>query len=255
MDWGRVKSGIAVGCSVVALGAAGLGMICALRSPLFTVRVVEVADQPEDAPVDARMITALAAVPVGDANLFSMDLGEIERRILAHPWIRETVIQKRFPQTVSISVTFRDPQALVQLKDGKLSYVDSDGMVFGDVDLSKRPDLPILTDVEDSPERIQDALKILSVWNGAGFQDSLISSLSYDADRGFRGLVTYPLSLAGARARAMVDFGHETAEEALGAQMPRLRRVFRYLLEHHVVARQIWLDAGKKIVVRIARGS
>ena len=45
-----------------------------MRSPMFILQVVEVADQPESAPVDAQTISDLAALPVGRINLFDLDL-------------------------------------------------------------------------------------------------------------------------------------------------------------------------------------
>ena len=79
---------------------------------MFLLQVIELSDLPEAAPVDAQAITQLAALPVGQVNLFDLDLKPVEERILSHPWIREVRLEKHFPQTLSISVVFREPQAL-----------------------------------------------------------------------------------------------------------------------------------------------
>jgi cell division septal protein FtsQ len=241
--------------SAGAIASAGFGVYKAMRSPLFTVRVVEVADQPENAPVDAHTISILAAVPVGTTNLFELPLAPIERRILANSWIREVKLQKRFPQTLAISVVFREPQALLQTTQGALAYVDSDGKVFGDVTLMVQPDLPILSGFSAQPQtRVVEALKLLAVWSaskvGAVTQ---ISNLSYDPERGFRALVTYPVFPKG-RGRTLVELGQEIDAE-LDASLARLEHVFRYLATNGIAARQIWADTGKKIVVKIARRS
>jgi cell division protein FtsQ len=251
------KATLAALFATAALSAVGYGVYSATRSPLFTVRVVEVADEPEDAPIDAHAIAELARIPVGQVSLFDLDLASVEQRILSHPWVREVRLLKRFPQTVTVSVTFRDPKALLQRQNGSLSYVDEDGHVFGQVDLaSSRSDLPVFSGFHpDDLARLREALSLLTRWESAGLgKKSSISSISWHPDRGFRALVTYPVS--SGRGRTMVDLGQEIdADPEFPSQLGRLSHVFGYLSQHGVAARQIWADTGKKIVVRIAHGS
>jgi cell division protein FtsQ len=249
--------------SGAALLCVGLGVFAAARSPLFTVQVVEVADLPENAPVDAQTITDLAAVPVGRANLVALDLETIERRILANPWIREARLQKRFPQTLSVSVAFREPRALLQTSQGVLSYVDSEGAIFGRAS-TQQAGLPILAGPSVEPARVREELKLLAVWNekmeGA---HTTLSSLSWDVEHGYRAMVVYPLgtrvaqekevAMAG-RGRAFIDLGQEI-DASTGPRLERLASVLSYLREKSIAARQIWADSGKKIVVRTVRGS
>jgi hypothetical protein len=245
---------LVVALSAVSLGALGYAAYLAYHSPHFLVRVVEVADLPADAPVTAEEVISLAAVPVGRANLFDVDLAAVEKRVLANDWIREVRLQKRFPQTLSITVGLRRPRALMQAGDGSLAYVDQDGRAFaaGRVSLARSPDLPLLP-----AERLGDGLKLLDAWERARLEAAFpLASLAYDADRGFRALVAYRL---GARAqavtaRATVDLGHEIDVET-DSQLGHLRNVFNYLVTNGVAARQIWTDIGKKIVVKTARGS
>jgi cell division protein FtsQ len=251
----RVCVGMA---SVLVFSSLAYGGYRAIRSPLFTVRVVEVVDQPESAPVDAARIEALANVPVGDVNLFALDLSVIEKRILQEPWIREVRLQKRFPQTLSIAAAYRKPVAVLQRDDGQMGYVDSDGRVFGKVNLMKAADLPVLSGEELSQDisRVREALELLSQWGDSSAGDqSEISSMSFDSQRGYRILATYPLGATGAaRGRALVELGQEIDSE-LPTQLERLSRVFEYLNRNSIAARQIWADTGKKIVVKTAHGS
>jgi len=132
--------------AVVALFFGVLGVV---NSDLFTVRVVEVvdlggapADDPDQAatvrkltPLDAQQILEIAQVPTDSTNLFSLKLSGIEKRLLAHPWIKGATISKHFPQTVSISVVFREPIAIAQNPNGALYYIDSDGTAFAPLNL------------------------------------------------------------------------------------------------------------------------
>lgn len=252
---------------LTVLGGAAYGIRSAIHSPLFLVQVVEVAELTDGAPLDARTITDLARVPLGKVNLFELDLADVEKRILANPWIREVRLTKRFPQTLAVAVTFREPHALFQTSRGDLAYVDSDGQVFGRVNLLTQADLPILTgfspkgrrpsaqSVQESRQRIADALRLIDGWERSPV-DSVcrISSLSWDAERGYHAIVYYPLAQSGTRARAAVDFGR-AIDLSPENQFRRLYSVFRYLNGHSIAATEIWADSGKKIVVRTSHGS
>jgi hypothetical protein len=237
--------------------AAGVGF--AIRSPLFLVQVVEVGDQPENAPVSAQVISELAAVPVGKVNLFDLDLKSVEKRILTHPWIRQVNLMKRFPQTLSISVVFRDPQALIQLKSGSMAYVDTDGKVFGRVNVLARSNLPLFSGMfsgvaETDSMRIRQALELLARWEKSDLREySRLSALGWDDERGYRAWVTY--SVGAVKARTQVELGKDVDDSTSDVQFKRLSGVLRYLSQHSMVANQIWADSGKKIVVRTAHGS
>lgn len=262
-----------------ALLAAAVGLYYAIHSPLFVLQVVEVNDMPENAPVDSQVITNLAAVPTGMVNLFDLDLKPIEKRIMTNSWIKEVRLQKRFPQTLSIAVTFREPQAMMQTHDGTLAYVDDEGKAFGEVNLRLHADLPMVSGFSREPAtRVQDALKLIKAWeNSPAQKHAQISSVTWDQDRGFRVAALYtmkpetltlpkakkgqkkgaspaPAPKSFVRGRTMIDFGQEV-DAQLDSQLVRLSDVLKYLSGHSIRAHQIWADAGKKIVVKTARGS
>lgn len=252
----RKKSVIVL--TFVAVLAAIVGVYRAIHSPLFTVQVVEVADQvsltqaaPQNTwtPVDPQVISDLAAVPVGQANLFDLDLGRVEKRILSNEWIREVKLQKRFPQTLSIMTIFREPRAIVQLETGGLAYVDMEGKVFGKVSLAGPKNLALITGADtDNPERLKALLQVLNDWETSQVSKSArIESLSSDPERGYRLMISYSVDQHPVHTR--VDLGRESAD------FVRLAQVFDYLHAHAVIARQIFADSGKKIVVKTAHGS
>jgi len=243
--------------TAVMLGSA-ISLYIAVHSSLFLVQVVEVADQPENAPVDAQTITQLAAVPTGEANLFELDLKEVENRILANQWIREVRLQKRFPQTLSVAVIFREPKALFQGPDGVLSYIDFDGKPFGRLNLQFISDLPLLsgfsTDLQDQ-SKIKNALQILNSWEESSLNSvAELSTLSWDSQYGYRALISYSLGKSQSHVRVTVDLGQEVDADS-ASQLQRLSRVIHYLSLHSMNVRQIFADVGKKIVVKTSRGS
>jgi hypothetical protein len=258
----NMPKSVSILLAVLALAGAVYGGRAAMRSPYFLVQSVEVTDPLENAPVDAHAIVELAQVPVGQANLFDVDLAAVEKRILSNPWVREVRLAKRFPSTLSIGITLREPCAIIQGPKGALAYVDTDGTVFGRVNLLTPSDLPLLFGfAADDGDKISEALRLVDSWDSSALQGiSEISSIGWDASRGYRAMIIYSLNKnalgSGSlrRARANVDFGHEI-EAAPETQLRRLAGVFRYLGEHSIEAGQIWADSGKKIVVRTSPGS
>ncbi|MBC7386754.1 MAG: FtsQ-type POTRA domain-containing protein [Cryobacterium sp.] len=258
--------------SVTAMFALFAGIVGVANSDLFTVRVVEVVglgsapppvdDMPSEAtnetvvprtltPLDANQILEIAKVPTGSTNLFSLKLSGIEQRLLSHPWIKGVTISKRFPQTVAISVVFREPIAILQNSVGALYYLDSDGTAFAPLNLKSNSDFPVL--IRFPNEQILPALRFLQAWSLEGLdQKSPVASLEWDAEKGLEVMVTYPLALSP--GRVLVDLGR-AFESDPEAQLGRLQQVLNYLTSNGIRARQVFADLGKKIVVRIARSS
>ena len=223
-----------------------VGLYGALHSPLFMVRVVEVAEQPEDAPLDARTVSMLADVPLGEVSLVDLNLESIRRRLEAHTWIRGAVLTKRFPQTLSIQVIYRAPIGLLQSPKGKLQYVDSDGSLFGVLDLSAKSDLPLL-----SGSRQDDAIRLLRSWSARKWRiANQVSQIVYDEEEGFQVWTTFKPS-----HRVVVILGQEIDATDFDEHLARIDSVFGQVVTRAIPARQIYADSSKKIVVRTVRGS
>ncbi len=249
------------------VGGVAWGFREARESALFRVRSVEVADLPEASPVTAAEVSALTGIQVGEERLLSLDLGSIERRLLTHPWIREAAVRRRLPQAVTVEVQLHEPQALLEV-DGRLSYVDRDGVVFGTLDLRSSADLPVVSGVgREESDRLREIARFLEAWQSSSLgRTSEISGLVRGPGNEFRALIVYPLKVSrptrlddstnrsSSRARAWVELGQDLDGET-EIQLERLRGVLQYLSERGVAARQIWANVGKKIVVKIARGS
>ena len=180
--------------------------------------------------------------------------------MLSNAWIRAVRVKKSFPQTLAIEVDLKTPQAIFQGQGGT-SFLRR----------FRRPPVregqpspicgtfPLLTGFDREPRtRVREALRLLGDWDRSKASESArLTSLSWEAERGFRGLVVYGLRPDGARprrARTMVDFGQEVDADPI-PQLKRLTDVLRYLSENSIPARQIWADSGKKIVVKTAHGS
>jgi len=289
-DWNllgsaALKKALVFTLSFIAFGAATVGVYKAIHSPLFLLQVVEVTTQNADrislsqahpslvmedaAPLNADQISELAAIPLGAINLFDLDLSGVEKRLLKNEWIREVKLQKRFPQTLSITAVFKEPKAILSLENGAISYVDIDGKAFGKLNLmlaasdSGDAALPLLTGFEsENISEVSTALQFLSQWSQSPLGSlTRIESLNLDPERGYRAMLSYELKgPTGVRLqRTRVDLGLPKDLLAGGKlapdQVQHLVQVFQYLRHNSVAARQIYADVGKKIVVKTAHGS
>ena len=133
----------------------------------------------------------------------------------------------------------------------------STASVFGQVNLMVQPDLPVIS--PSGSGHVLEALQLIHGWDQSELSKAAqLSQLQWDVERGFRALVTYPMeppAAAGSKGRTFVDFGQDLDASAAKAQFERLSKVFQYLSTNRVMARQVWADAGKKIVVKTAHGS
>ena len=246
------------------LVAAACLVFEATRSPLFLVRSVEIVDHPPNAPVSKETVNSLAAITLGSESLFFLDLKKVEARILKNNWIRQVRIQKKFPGSVVVAVSFRQPKGIFQNADGSVAYVDREGTVFGEGEFSDRIDLPVFSGFKshnsiEAKSLIKEAVEFSESWDRARVSKvSQISAISWDPDKGVRASLVYPLRGVNRSARTTLEIGNLTAvqERATWRIMDsNLEKVLRYLSNNSITAHQIFVGDGKKIVVRTAPGS
>lgn len=96
--------------------------------------------------------------PYLGANLFRLDLEGMRADLRALPWIDTVALEKKLPNTLSISIVERQPAALVSL-DGKIRYVDRHGVVFAELSPAVGdPDLPLIADTRSADVGLAVAL-------------------------------------------------------------------------------------------------
>lgn len=230
-----------------------VGVVGVAHSNLFNVKVVEVEDLPEGSPLDANTIIEISKVPLDEINLFSLNLLPIKKRLLDHPWIDQVRLSKKFPQTVSISVSFKQPIALLQKKNGTLFYVDQNAKAFAPLELSLSYSLPVVVGASD--ESLAFIIQFLSEWKQKGMSDAYpISSVETNPERGVRFVVTY--ALGQSVGRSMIEFGQKfDVVDEINVRIARLQEVLAYIQKNNLNAHHVFADLGKKIVVRIGQRS
>jgi cell division protein FtsQ len=142
-----------------------VGCVSLYRSSAFTVRNVEVVGARQ---TKADAVRKIAAVP-RDATLLRLPSSEIHDRLVAYPWVAAATVERRFPDTVRLTITEREPVALVDAGGG-LWLADASGFVIAKGPKETTSTMAVVRDVKgfvakagvaSSSETLLNALRVL----------------------------------------------------------------------------------------------
>ena len=164
------------------LGAEVFAALFLLAQPAFRPRQVEVVGTTHLTP--AQIMAALSLAP--DRNIFFLNHGELEQRLMAMPWVRSASVTLALPDRVSVKITEWKPSAVLQV--GEATYAMNDlGQVLdpaaeaGGLTVINRPDFGPVAYGQHAVDR--DLLPML-VQLKAGFAPAFkISLMSFQLDR------------------------------------------------------------------------
>jgi len=88
-------------------------------------------------------ILAELAVETG-TPLLDVDLGAVDVRVEALPWVKEARSARQWPGTLRIDVVERVAMALIPSREGFYALIDESGVVTSETALAAAPDLPII---------------------------------------------------------------------------------------------------------------
>jgi hypothetical protein len=230
------------------------GIYFAIHSSLFFIKSVQIEPLSTDYPLSVEHVMDLADIELGKESLFFMDLKPVELRLMQHPWVRGVVLSKQFPNALVIKIVERKPISLLNELNGRVLYIEEDGITFEDRSMVYTKDLPILSGFSSrDPERLKEVGRFIDSWFlKSTIPDLKLSSISYDQKNGLRAMVTYPVT-SQSLMRPVLELGLNIAEASTIPQV-RLKSVLQYLRNKTMSASRIWLGDGKKIVVKISRG-
>lgn len=106
----------------------------------FAVRAVHITGAVHTSRAE---VDAIVARYVG-ANLFRIDIADVQGDLSRLPWVSRIEIEKKLPDTLRIRVVERVPVALAQSKS-EFRYVDETGVPFAPLSVGAgNPDLPLI---------------------------------------------------------------------------------------------------------------
>lgn len=229
----------------------------------FRLAVVEVTFENADAEphLSSEDIQKLASLEIGKSNLMDVDLKQIESRILTEKSIAKVSLQKKFPETLTISVTFRQPIFVVAASDGLLKFVDENAVAFNYSKYENFDSLPLLSGVnpQDSqfPVAFKRAVYFMTKWNQALEESQIhsmnISQLSWNKNtKSFRVYGLYreqPKNPLKGSLRFELILG-QNFDSAPITHVRRLERVLTYASKHSIDIKKLVVTADEKIVVK-----
>jgi cell division protein FtsQ len=142
---GWILAGMAFALLVAAILAfrlpqlAGTAIGEGIGSAGFTMSRVEITGARRVSRLDIYNV----AFDQGSMAMPLIDLDATRERLLQFGWIREARVHRRLPDTLVIDVVERRPAAIWQ-NGGRLSLIDSEGVVLEPVRIEAMPELPLV---------------------------------------------------------------------------------------------------------------
>lgn len=143
---------------LLVLGALSFAFISVYQflstSPYFRLRNIVVTGVNDD--LKEQLIKLSGITEMG--NLLSLDLAAIKKNIQRHPWIKSVFLTKRFPHTLYIEAENEESAAVVLLGE-KMHLMDTEGVVFKDVERDDCIDFPVVTGLSAGDKKNETYLK------------------------------------------------------------------------------------------------
>ena len=247
VQWGKYLRPL----GTIALGIAGLSLVAGIiylgfralsSTTFFRLRNIEVSSAKR---LTREEILGLVGVQEGQ-DLARMNLKRMGEQLALNPWAETVRIHRYFPDRLSISITEREPVAIVNM--GFIYYLDKKGTVFKVLNQGDRLDYPVVTgfseeDVNTNPVATREALKttceLLGILREKGaFILADVSEIHYDKGYGF--------TLFTASGGLPVKIGSGD----FAAKIDRLARIYKDLMAQRASLHYIDLDYVDKIIVK-----
>jgi cell division septal protein FtsQ len=235
----------------IALGAAGVSLVFGIvfatyravcSTTFFRLRNIEVSSAKRLTQTE---ILALAGVEAGQ-DMARMNLKRMGEQLGQNSWVETVRIHRYFPDRLSITITEREPLAIVNM--GFIYYLDKKGTVFKVLNQGDKLDYPVVTgfceeDMNSNQAGTREALKttceLLGILREKGaFILADVSEIHYDKGYGFT------LFTASGGLPVKVGSGD------FAAKVDRLARIYRELMAQRSSLQYIDLDYNDKIVVK-----
>ncbi|HEY8278659.1 MAG TPA: FtsQ-type POTRA domain-containing protein [Bdellovibrionota bacterium] len=251
-----------------ALGLVGLVFVgmeanrYLTTSPQFAVRKVEVTTK---GAADSGELVRLAAVPPG-ANIFSLDLEEIRKRIERHSWVHDATVVRALPNKIQVSYRSQEPKAI--LGADSMYYLNSEGLPFYRVQKGDSLAYPLVqidgksthANKESLRERVANSVAILGrfqaspLYSGKDLGDITVIPDSEDGSAPFLLTLRFPPKALLSKGESLGRlYTVSLSEDEIDRQVKHWESVVRHLVQAGRKPRLIRLELGKKVVVKLEK--
>ncbi len=167
---------------VVAGGYWGYRYVMA--SPYFDISNITI-----DGNINLNRDDILSAgnIKIGQ-NIFSVNTGEIYKRLKGHPWIKDTAVKKEMPDRLKIKINEREPAVI--LKSNELYLIDDEGMVLAKLNGESDMSFPVIVKPMDLEYKIGDRVTSEEVFIGINIWSRLQGVKLNLGDSSFKDNIT-----------------------------------------------------------------
>ena len=190
--------GMACCFGLLTLAGLCLGLVVLyhqlLTSSLFCIKDVDNIEIEGAKRLSRSLLLEQSKVGPG-ASLLAIRPGQVERALMAHPWIAKAEVSRKWPHSLHLKIQERDPVALIQFGE-ELLYMDRQGMIFKPLSPGDPHNFPVITGLTpeqfrhpagDMPEVVTQAFQLMDVLktNQPPLNLENISEIHVDLERGF----------------------------------------------------------------------
>ena len=165
-----------------------------LTSNLFCIKDINNIEIEGAKRLSRSLVLEQAKVGPG-ASLLAIRPGQVERALMAHPWIAKAEVSRKWPHSLHLQIQERDPVALVQFGEDLL-YMDRQGMIFKPLSPGDPHNFPVITGLTpeqfrhpagDLPQIMTQTFQLMDVLKKTSPPLNLenISEIHVDLERGF----------------------------------------------------------------------
>lgn len=117
-----------------------------MESDFFRLAAIDVKIAPDVHPpyLTAEHFLEYLKIEEG-VSMFALDPLQVSAQLQRHPWVREGQVRRIFPNKLNLSLSIRQPVALINAKN--LYYVDLQGDIFKVVNAQESKDFPLISGI------------------------------------------------------------------------------------------------------------
>jgi len=136
------------------------------QSPYFNINKINLVGQKQ---LSNEELSSWIGPIIGE-NIFKLELNEISKRLVGHPWIKSASVRRVFPQGIYVEIKERVPFAKIQLE--QVYVMDNYGVLLGANVIGKN-NLPTITGVKTKNRKIGNNIAEEEIISGLKMMHSL----------------------------------------------------------------------------------
>lgn len=177
-------------------------------------------------------------------SMWKINLSKVAKNLEQIKWIERASVQRRWPNSLIVTVEPYEVKLLFMGKNGKLLPVTEGGEFLDPIETKQAPDVALLEGevFVKKPELRKKAVDVLQELPHEGsFSQKTISEVRYDSKEGFWMTLI--------KSGIQVKMG----EDKIGLKAARVSKVVDYLDSREFDARVIDANLSKKVLVRLRK--